>query len=156
MKPIEVTNENKDFVHNNLYNDEKTFKTTITFLYKIGDYVRIPIRKKIFEKGYTANWSDEIYIVNTLLLTDPPRYEIISLDNKLIDDKFYKEELQKVNYKEFPYDSFSVLESNKNKILLKKLNSEKQKEVWVEKVDYINTSINTKRVTRSNTKNKNT
>ena len=153
MKPNQVTTKNTTKVHNNLYNNKKLFNATITFLFKIGDYVRIPIKKKIFEKGYTANWSEEIYIVNTLLLTDPPRYELITLNDVLIEDKFYKEELQKVTFKEFPYDSFSVLKSNKNQILLKKLNSEKQKEVWVDKEEYTENSINTKRITRSTAKN---
>ena len=33
---------------------------------KAGDKVRVAIYKDIFKKGYTANWSEEIYTIDRL------------------------------------------------------------------------------------------
>ena len=55
MKPIDVTfnsyaEYNKDF-------NKKDPK------FKVGDYVRISKYKNIFDKGYSPNWSEEIFVV---------------------------------------------------------------------------------------------
>ena len=34
--------------------------------FKFGDYVRISKYKNIFAKGYTPNWSEEVFIVNKI------------------------------------------------------------------------------------------
>ena len=34
--------------------------------FKIGDHVRISKYKNIFAKGYTPNWSEEIFVINKI------------------------------------------------------------------------------------------
>ena len=34
--------------------------------FKVGDYVRISKHKNIFAKGYTPNWSDEVFVVSKI------------------------------------------------------------------------------------------
>ena len=58
--PQDVASENRDIVYKKLYPDLK-LKTVCKL--KIGDKVRKIIEKDIFEKGYTLNWSEEIYII---------------------------------------------------------------------------------------------
>ena len=67
--------------------------------YKVGDKVRISVKKDIFEKGFTINWSDKIYTIIEVLKTLPPTYKIKD-DREEIKGTFYKEELQKVAEKE--------------------------------------------------------
>ena len=37
--------------------------------FEVGDHVRISKYKNIFAKGYTSNWSEEVFVKNTVLLT---------------------------------------------------------------------------------------
>ena len=40
--------------------------------FKVGDKVRISkYKRKIFDKGYTPNWTEEIFTVDTIQCTNP-------------------------------------------------------------------------------------
>ena len=64
--------------------------------YEVGDKVRISIKKDIFEKGFTINWSDKIYTITEVLNTLPPTYKIKD-DREEIKGTFYEQELQKTS-----------------------------------------------------------
>ena len=68
--------------------------------FKIGDYVRISKYKNIFSKGYTPNWSEEIFVVNKVQNTVPSTYLINNLNGEEIKGSFYEKELQKTDEKE--------------------------------------------------------
>ena len=68
--------------------------------YKVGDKVRITIKKNLFEKGFTVNWSDKIYTVTEILKTLPPTYKIKD-DREDIEGSFYEQELQKTDENTF-------------------------------------------------------
>ena len=68
--------------------------------YKVGDKVRISVKKNIFEKGFTVNWSDKIYTVTKVLKTLPPTYKIKD-DREEIKGTFYEQELQKTSENTF-------------------------------------------------------
>ena len=55
MKPI----KNKD----NTYIDSIKEINDNDPKYKIGDHVRISKIKNIFAKGYTPNWSEEVFVI---------------------------------------------------------------------------------------------
>lgn len=65
--------------------------------FQIGDKVRIAVKKGTFEKGYTANWSSEVFTVNSIVEAPNTRvrYKLIDYRFKPITGSFYKEELQK-------------------------------------------------------------
>ena len=67
MKPKDVKNDN-----NRVYIDEHNKKSA---RYNVGDRVRISKFKNIFAKGYTPNWSREIFIVNKINDTVPCTYK---------------------------------------------------------------------------------
>ena len=50
--------------------------------FKIGDYVRIFKYKIIFTKGYTPNWSEEIFVINRIKNTVPWTYVINDLNDE--------------------------------------------------------------------------
>ena len=58
LKPVDVTEENSDDVYKKMFPDRNL---TVICKLKIGDKVRKIREKTLFEKGYTQNWSDEIY-----------------------------------------------------------------------------------------------
>ena len=75
-------------------NKEKTL-FPIYYDFKIGDKVRISKFKRKFEKGYTPNWTEEIFIIYSINMTNPVTYLIKDLNNVPIKGSFYKQELQK-------------------------------------------------------------
>ena len=52
--------------------------------FKVGDRVRITKYKNIFSKGYTENWSKEIYVIDSMLKTNPWPYDIKKNNRKLL------------------------------------------------------------------------
>ena len=87
MKPKDVKNDN-----NRVYIDEHNKKSD---RYNVGDRVRISKFKNIFAKGYTPNWSIEIFIVNKINDTVPYTYNLKDLNDEEIIGSFYDRELQK-------------------------------------------------------------
>ena len=65
--------------------------------YSVGDQVRISVKKNIFEKGYTINWSDKIYTIDKIKKSLPPTYILKDDRGEVIEGTFYEEELQKTN-----------------------------------------------------------
>ena len=50
--------------------------------FKVNGKVRITKYKNIFSKGYTENWSREIFIINSVLKTHPWTYKIEDLNRE--------------------------------------------------------------------------
>ena len=63
--------------------------------FKIGDNVRISKYKNFFAKGYTPNWSEEVFVIEKIKNTLPWTYIISDFQGKEIGGTFYKNELQK-------------------------------------------------------------
>ena len=93
MKPIDV----KD----NIYVDSKKEVNDKDPKFKVGYHVSISKYKTIFAKGYTANWSEEVFVVNKIKNTVPWTYVINDLNCEESIGIFYQKELQKTNQKEF-------------------------------------------------------
>ena len=86
MKPI-------DFKNNKIvYIDEHNEKIA---RFNVGDRVRMSKFKNIYAKGYTPNWSTEIFIINKINDTVPYTYNIKDLNGEKIIGRFYDKELQK-------------------------------------------------------------
>ena len=91
MKPIAVRGDS--YAEYNEYFNKKDPK------FKFGDHVRISKYKNIFVKGYTPNWSEEVFIINKIKNTVPWTYAISDLNGEEITGSFYEKELQKTNQK---------------------------------------------------------
>ena len=93
MKPIDVKdNTYIDFGKEVNDNDPK---------FKVGDHVRISKCKNIFAKGYTPNWSEEIFVIKKIKNAVPWTYVINDLNGEEITGKFYEKELQKIDQQKF-------------------------------------------------------
>ena len=86
MKRIDVKNNKR------VYTDEHNEKDS---RFKVGDRVRVSKFKNVFTKGYTPNWSTEIFIVNKINDTVPYTYNLKDLNDEEIIGSFYYRELQK-------------------------------------------------------------
>ena len=56
--------------------------------------------KNIFSKGYTQNWSEEVFVISKIKNAVPWTYVISDLNGEPISGTFYEKELQKTNQKE--------------------------------------------------------
>ena len=63
--------------------------------FNVGDRVRISKFKNIFAKGYTPNWSSEIFIVDKINDTVPYTYNLKDLNDDEILGSLYDRGLQK-------------------------------------------------------------
>ena len=55
---------------------------------KVKDRVRITKYKNIFSRGYTENWSREVFIIDSVLKTKLRTYKIIDLNGEKNNRKF--------------------------------------------------------------------
>ena len=67
--------------------------------FKVGDHVRISKYKNIFAKGYTPNWSEEVFVISKIKKTVTWTYVINHLNGKEIIGTFYEKELLRTNKK---------------------------------------------------------
>ena len=57
--------------------------------FKVNDKVRITKYENIFSKGYTENWSREIFIIDSVLEINPRTFKIRDLNREKIIESFY-------------------------------------------------------------------
>ena len=67
--------------------------------FKIGDIVRISKYKNIVAKGYTPNWSEDVFVIKKVKNTVPWTYVINDLIGEEIVGTFYEKGLQKASQK---------------------------------------------------------
>ena len=63
--------------------------------FQAGDHVKISKYKKVFAKGYTPNWSEEISVISKIKNTVPWAYIINDLNGEEIIGTFFEKELEK-------------------------------------------------------------
>ena len=61
--------------------------------FKVNDRVRITKYKNIFSKGYSEDWSREIFIIDSVLKIIPWTCKIKDLNGEKIIGSFYEKEL---------------------------------------------------------------
>ena len=126
-KPIDVTGG--FYAEHNENFDKKDSK------FKVGDNVRISKYKNIFAKGYTPNWSEEVFVINKIKNTVPWTYAISDLNGEEITGSFYEKELQKTNQKEFRIEK--VLKRKGDKLYVKWKGYDNSFNSWINKKDLI-------------------
>ena len=85
MKPVDVKSSN--YVEYNVNSNDKDPK------FKTGDHGRISKYKNIFSKGYTRNWSEEVFVIKKAKNTIPWTYAINDLNGEEVIGTFYEKEL---------------------------------------------------------------
>ena len=105
MKPVDVKSNTYIDSSKEINNEDPKFK--------IGDIVRISTYKNVSAKGYTPNWSEEVFVIKKVKNTVPWTYFINDLNRKEIVGTFYEKELQKTNQNEFRVEKVIKREDDK-------------------------------------------
>lgn len=101
--------------------------------FKIGDKVRVSKAKQMFEKGYTPNWSTEIFTIHRKAATRPVTYHLKDYQDQPISGGFYEQELQKVKYSDV-YLIEKILKKRGNQVYVKWLGFDSSHNCWINKV----------------------
>ena len=107
---------NRGKVYFNIIRKQNKSHTSIK--YKKGDKVRISKYKRNFEKGYTPNWTEEIFTIDKINMTNPVTYQVRDLNNEKILGSFYTRELSPAKQNIFRIEK--VIKKKKIKMALVK------------------------------------
>ena len=116
------------YVFRNLYG-KKVKDREQTPRFQVGDKVRISKKKETFEKGYTPNWTEELFTIKEVKPTRPPTYTIQDLRGEPIKGSFYDAELQKSSQEVYRIE----------KVIRKRTRTDGEKEALVKWKAYDNT-----------------
>lgn len=134
MKPDDVNESNERYLLKTVYNPIEMRNKKVKF--KIGDLVRISKYKHVFDKGYTPNWSTEVFKVNRVQLTYPPTYLLVDLDGNEIKGSFYVEELRRAENPDL-YLVEKIIERRGKQLLVKWLGFDSTHNSWINENDLI-------------------
>ena len=95
LPPLDVNDENRDIVYKRMY---PLRSITVVCRLKENDRVRKIKEKTLFEKGYKINWSEEIYIIDSVRQSNGVCwYKIKTLDNVIEPGIYYYYQLNLVS-----------------------------------------------------------
>ncbi|KAK4873511.1 hypothetical protein RN001_015540 [Aquatica leii] len=130
MKPSMVNKNNEKSILQSAYSHIKIANQNNKF--SLGDYVRISKYRNAFEKGYTPNWSNEIFIIRKVKLTNPTTYLLKDIKGDDILGGFYEMELQKVKHPD-TYLIERILRKKGTKMYVKWLGFDETHNSWINK-----------------------
>lgn len=132
FKPIDVNKANESIIKKIIIKTNKHDSVQWKPKFKVGDCVRISKYKHHFEKGYTPNWSTELFIIKKINKTLPVTYHLEDQRKQNILGAFYEQELQRSNYPDV-YLIEKVLKKKGNKLYVKWLGLNSAENSWIEK-----------------------
>ena len=138
LTPVEASKKkNESKVWFNLYGDLIYLKPSKS-KFSIGDHVRISkYKRKVFDKGYTPNWTEEIFVIDKILPTKPVTYNIVDTMGEEIKGSFYEQELQKAKQQTFRIEKI-IKRDNKKKMALVKWSGYPDKfNSWISSKDLV-------------------
>ena len=136
LTPTEASKEENELtVWRNLYPDRYKINN-LTPKFSVGDEVRITKKKKVFEKGYTTRWTEEIFTIKEIRETNPITYKLEDLQGDEIKGTFYEPELQKTEQQVFRIEK--IIKKEKGKSLVKWKGYPDKFNSWVDNKDLIN------------------
>ena len=127
MKPIDVKDNTYINTDKEINNKDPKFK--------VDDRVRISKYKNIFFKGYTPNWSEEVFAIKKVKNTVPWSHVINDLNSEEIMGTCYEKELQKTSQEEFRIEK--VIKRKGDKLYVKWKGYDNSLNSWIGKKDLI-------------------
>lgn len=131
MRPKQVTSADESTLLQKLRSTGDKKKRKLK--YSIGDTVRISKYKTLFAKGYTPNWSTELFTIDDIRLSRPPVYYLRDTRGERIKGAFYEQELQKTKYPD-TYLVEKVLRRKGNRMFVRWLGLNKTFDSWLQNV----------------------
>lgn len=145
MKPNEVNSRNEQHLLNTVYNYKRMVAVEkrnrrgkqLKAAFKVGDYVRLSKFRTVFEKGYTPNWTTEIFRIRKVQYnTDPITYLLEDYQKHEIKGSVYAEELQAVKHPDV-YLVEKILRRRKGMIYVKWLGFGTEHNSWIPEKDLV-------------------
>ena len=127
MKPIDI--KNNAYINIGKEVNDKDPKV------RVDDHVKISQCKNIFAKGYTPNWSEEIFVIKEIKNAAPWTYVINDISGAKIIGTFYEKELQKIDQQEFRIEK--VIKKKSNKLYVKLKGYDNSFKSWVDEKDLV-------------------
>lgn len=89
--------------------------------FKVGDTVRISLKRRVFERGYEPKFSEEVFKIRKIYTNLPqPRYSVTSFDEReKIEGTFYERELAKAAHQDYKIEK--ILKTRKRGRLVEHL-----------------------------------
>ena len=117
LTPSHARNQaNYQHVHNVLYAKVNARKAAAP-KFHVGGKVRTTRKKDTSEKGFTPNWTEEVFIISSVKATKPPTYTIKDALGEPVPGIFYEQE-QKLCIQEM-FRIERVLKKKKNQVFVK-------------------------------------
>ena len=122
--------KNESTVYLNLYGNMEPLSSKPRF--KVGDKVRISkSKRKVFDKGYTPNWTEEVFLVDKIQSTNPITYRLKDLNNEEIQGSFYEPELLEAKQDVFRIENVIRRDYKKKQALVKRLGYSDDFNSWI-------------------------
>lgn len=129
MRPADVTPTIAVKLLSTVY---KNIKIAAPAKFKVGDPVRVSKFKTVFEKGYTPNWSTEVFKIAKVQTTDPATYLLEDSRGKPIAGGIYEYELHRAADPDV-YLVEKVLRKKGDKVYVKWLGLNNSHNSWIHK-----------------------
>lgn len=135
FRPIDVNKKNEQQLLTSVYSHTKTIDPKRSKL-KVGDYVRVSKYREAFVKGYTPNWSNELFKITKVQWTNPATYVLEDQNKQEIKGGFYQHELQKTKHPDV-YLVEKVLRTKGDQVLVKWLGFDNTHNSWISKTNVV-------------------
>ena len=136
--PVDVNSSNREDVWYNLY--ERNAKPNKPPKFPVGSKVRISRLTGLFQKSYLATFSEELFVVDKAVESDPPFYYLKDLKGEVIKGCFYEPELQLVNKLDNVYLIEKVIKTRRRRkkmqYLVRWLGYHETFDSWIDKSDF--------------------
>lgn len=146
MKPNEVNSRIEQHLLDTIYNYDRSIavkkrkrgkQMAAAAAFKVGDYVRLSKFRTVFEKGYTPNWTTEIFRIRKVQHnTDPITYLLEDYQKREIKGSVYAEELQAVKHPDV-YLVEKILRRRKGMVYVKWLGFGSEHNSWIPEKDIV-------------------
>jgi hypothetical protein len=104
--------------------------------FKVGDKVRVSKYKTIFEKGYTPNWTTEVFMIVKVQRTNPVTYLLEDYRGKSLAGAFYEFELHRATHPDV-YLVEKIIRRKGDKVYVKWLGFDGSHNSWIHKNNVI-------------------
>lgn len=127
MKPSAVSKKKEKLLLTTAYSN---IKISGHRKFQVGDIVRISKEKYLFEKGYTPNWTTELFKVAGVRISNPTVYYLNDMNGRPIRGTFYTEELQKAKHND-TYLVEKIIRKRGDKVYVKWLGFPASHNSWI-------------------------
>lgn len=134
ISPSEVNEQNESQIYRDVFRKKQKIVKETQF--ELNDYVRIALRKPIFEKGYTRSYTCEIFKIFKINRIYPVRYFLKNIRGEELARSYYTEELVKVRHKN-RYLVSKILASDGSMIKVRYLGLPSDREEWIRKTEVL-------------------